>query len=59
MPGTAGKFPSENALEREALKASLANKSIGITASSRKGNGSRSAGVKKRTSQVGRAQVWV
>ena len=54
VPGTAGKFPSENALEREASKGSLAKESIGITVPSRKGKGSPSAGVKKQTSPVGK-----
>ncbi|DBA79533.1 TPA: hypothetical protein ACH3X1_008235 [Trebouxia sp. C0004] len=49
VPGAAGKFPSENALEREASK-----ESVGITASSRKGKGSPSAGVKKQTSPIGK-----
>lgn len=54
VPGTAGKFPNENAFEREASKSSLAKESIGITASSRKGKGSPGAGVKKQTSPVGK-----
>jgi len=54
VPGTAGKFPSENALERGASKGSLAKELIGNTASSRKGKGSPSAGVKKQTSPVGK-----
>jgi len=54
VPGTAGKFPSENALEREASKTSIAKESMGISASSRKGKGSPSAGVKKQTSPVGK-----
>ena len=54
VPGTAGKFSSENALEREASKGSLAKESMGIIGSSRKGKGSPSAGVKKQTSPVGK-----
>ena len=54
VPGTAGKVPSENALEREAFKARLTKESIGINAASRKGKGSPSAGVKKQTSPVGK-----
>ena len=54
VPGTAGKFSSENALEREASKASTAKESMGMVASSRKGKGSPGAGVKKQTSPVGK-----
>ncbi len=54
VPGTAGTFPSENALEREASKGSLAKESMSMIASSRKGKGSPSAGVKKQTSPVGK-----